>query len=105
MSADYCSTKAAYTQGVFCLQNQQRKSKKTIDIWDAIGYTVIRYRVVIISRSAEVDERSVLHMKKIYDAPVLELLAFCSASAIGSDFEEGDPNDSKPWNDGELGWT
>lgn len=44
-------------------------------------------------------------MKKIYDAPVLELLAFCSASAIGSDFEEGDPNDSKPWNDGELGWT
>ena len=31
-------------------------------------------------------------MKKIYDAPVLELLAFCSASAIGSDFEEGDTN-------------
>ena len=38
-------------------------------------------------------------------APSLELLAFCSASAIGSDFDEGDPNGSKPWNDGELNWT
>lgn len=46
-------------------------------------------------------------MKKIYDAPVLELLAFCPNVAIGAttDDEMADPNNSKPWNDGELGWT
>ena len=45
-------------------------------------------------------------MKKIYDAPVLELLAFCSASPIGAEESWGeDENGSKPWNDGELNWT
>lgn len=50
-----------------------------------------------------------LHMKKIYDAPVLELLAYCSLSPIGagewSDTETDPGINSKPWNDGELGWT
>lgn len=49
-------------------------------------------------------------MKKLYSAPSLELLAFCSLSPIGaenwSDTEEGVGINSKPWNDGELGgWT
>lgn len=49
------------------------------------------------------DERSVLHMKKIYDAPVMECLAFCAATAISVEEEETDI--SIPYNDGELGWT
>ena len=64
--------------------------------------------VCIISQSAEADERSVLHMKKNYDAPILELLAFASDTAIGTewnDLTEGDAINSQPWNDGELGWT
>ena len=47
-------------------------------------------------------------MKKNYDAPVLELLAYCSVSAIGGDWNEAEEEpgiSSKPWNDGELGWT
>ena len=46
-------------------------------------------------------------MKKLYSAPSLELLAYCSLSYIGNDDPWGeDPNESKPWNDGELGgWT
>lgn len=46
-------------------------------------------------------------MKKVYSAPSMELLAYCSLSPIGNDEawdEEGTPG-SKPWNDGELGWT
>ena len=55
-------------------------------------------------------ERSVLHMKKLYSAPSLELLAYCSLSPIGaenwSDPETEPGINSKPWNDGELGgWT
>lgn len=50
-------------------------------------------------------------MKKIYDAPVLELLAFCPDVAIGANTSEWqetpdeDAVNSQPWNDGELGWT
>ncbi len=44
-------------------------------------------------------------MKKLYEAPILELLAFCSNAAIGNEELLEDPNNSKPWNDGELGWT
>lgn len=46
-------------------------------------------------------------MKKIYDAPVLELLAYCSIDPIGATTDESfeDTNDSLPWNNGELGWT
>lgn len=45
-------------------------------------------------------------MKKNYDTPILELLVFCPDVAISA-IEDGieDPNNSKPWNDGELGWT
>ena len=46
-------------------------------------------------------------MKKLYNAPALELLQYISLSPIGA--VTGDPmedeNGSKPWNDGELGWT
>ena len=63
--------------------------------------------ISVILRSAKADERSVLHMKKLYSAPSLELLAYCSLSYIGNDDPWGeDLLDSKPWNDGELGgWT
>ncbi|MBR2320205.1 MAG: hypothetical protein IKA50_05435 [Clostridia bacterium] len=48
-------------------------------------------------------------MKKLYSAPSLELLAYCSLSPIGagewSDTETDPGINSKPWNDGELGWT
>ena len=48
-------------------------------------------------------------MKKIYNAPALELLDFLSNVAIGGEWAGGpDPEDaldSKPWNEGELGWT
>ena len=44
-------------------------------------------------------------MKKLYSAPSLELLAFCSTSAIGGEWYEEETPGSKPWNDGELGWT
>lgn len=46
-------------------------------------------------------------MKKIYNAPALELLAYCSLSPIGAEADPWgeDENSSKPWNDGELGWT
>lgn len=45
-------------------------------------------------------------MKKLYSAPSLELLAYCSDLAIGAapdDMEN--PTESMPWNNGELGWT
>ena len=50
-------------------------------------------------------------MKKLYSAPSLELLAYCSLDPIGAANEWSDPEtepgiNSKPWNDGELGgWT
>ena len=47
-------------------------------------------------------------MKKLYSAPSLEYLAFCSLSCIGGDWNEVEEEpgiNSKPWNDGELGWT
>ena len=44
-------------------------------------------------------------MKKFYNAPALELLEFISLSPIGAEDPMADPNSSKPWNDGELGWT
>ena len=48
-------------------------------------------------------------MKKVYNAPALELLEFISLSPIGAtDNEEDwgyDPLGSKPYNNGELGWT
>ena len=60
--------------------------------------------------SAKADGRSVFDMKKLYSAPSLELLAYCSLSPIGAESDwsdtETDPGiNSKPWNDGELGWT
>lgn len=51
------------------------------------------------------DGRSVLPMKKIYNAPVLECLAFCSAAAIGAEIEDPEQINSALWNDGELNWT
>lgn len=53
-------------------------------------------------------------MKKIYDAPALELLAYCSLSPIGATTDDSfnsfnglgvEEKDSQPWNSGELGWT
>ena len=48
-------------------------------------------------------------MKKLYSAPSLELLAYCSLSPISGTndwLEEETTDNSKPWNDGELGgWT
>lgn len=46
-------------------------------------------------------------MKKLYSAPSLEFLAYCSLSPIGAEWEDQEDPDggSKPWNDGELGWT
>ena len=46
-------------------------------------------------------------MKKLYSAPSLELLAYASLSYIANEDPWGtDDNNSKPWNDGELGgWT
>lgn len=40
-------------------------------------------------------------MKKKYDAPLVEYLAFSVKEAIAEELEE--PSD--PYNDGELGWT
>ena len=74
-------------------------------------YTINDIGIRMILRSAEADERSVLHMKKLYSAPSLELLAFMSDVAISAankweDGTEEDPSlNSKPWNEGELGWT
>lgn len=49
-------------------------------------------------------------MKKDYIAPALELLAFCSITAISSEWVENLDGEnpamnSTPWNEGELGWT
>ena len=48
-------------------------------------------------------------MKKLYSAPSMELLAYCPLSPISANewvAEEELPGiNSKPWNDGELGWT
>ena len=48
-------------------------------------------------------------MKKLYSAPSLDCLEFASLSYIAAnewDETEEDPGiNSKPWNDGELGWT
>lgn len=46
-------------------------------------------------------------MKKIYNAPELECLAFFSAAAIGNDEDLSliDLNGSTTWNDGELDWN
>ena len=74
-------------------------------------YTINDIGICTISRSAKADERSVLHMKKLYSAPSLELLAFMSDVAISAantwqDGTEEDPSlNSQPWNNGELGWT
>ena len=51
------------------------------------------------------------HMKKIYNAPILELLDFVPNAPIGNETGFGNPNEgefnrpSNPWDDGELGWT
>ena len=46
-------------------------------------------------------------MKKVYDAPVLELISLCSLDPISATtgVESEDLSSSAPWNDGELGWT
>ena len=46
-------------------------------------------------------------MKKLYSAPSLELLTYCSLSPIGADewLEEKPTENSNTWNDNELGWT
>ena len=48
-------------------------------------------------------------MKKFYTAPILECWAFCSATAFANGDntaqDDPDPNNSNPWNDGELDWT
>ena len=88
------------------------KTNFAIDIFEPMRYTINDIVNRVILRSAEADERSVLHMKKLYSAPSLELLAFMSDVAIGATntWEDGTAEDpslnSKPWNDGELGgWT
>ena len=45
-------------------------------------------------------------MKKVYNAPTLECLAFFSATSIGNDEDLALVNNggSNPWNDGELNW-
>lgn len=47
-------------------------------------------------------------MKKIYEAPVLEFVAFLSDVAISANWSAEVPEEpainSTPWNDGELGW-
>lgn len=81
-----------------------------IDIFDPMRYTTNDIGICTILRSAKADERSVLHMKKLYSAPSLELLAYYSATAISGTWEEGYEEgatgiNSEPWNNGELGWT
>lgn len=50
-------------------------------------------------------------MKKVYNAPSLELLAYCSVTAISNDNwstsydDDASGINSQPWNNGELGWT
>lgn len=44
-------------------------------------------------------------MRKIYSAPSVEWLSFCSLTAVAADDTYVDENGSQPWNDGELGWT
>ena len=48
-------------------------------------------------------------MKKNYEAPILELVAFLSDAAISGNWSAEVPEDpaivSKLWNDGELGWN
>ena len=51
------------------------------------------------------------HMKKIYNAPILELLDFVPNAPIGNEIgfdnnpNAGETHQSNPWDDGELGWT
>ena len=55
--------------------------------------------------------KGVLPMKKEYMAPLVKYLAFSVEETIAQDStgwseNEVDPGiNSKPWNDGELGWT
>ena len=58
--------------------------------------------------------KGVFSMKKEYSAPLVKYLAFSVEETIADDptwsgggtlNEEGVPINSKPWNDGELGWT
>lgn len=50
-------------------------------------------------------------MKKIYNAPILELLDFVPNAPIGNEIgfdnnpNAGETHQSNPWDDGELGWT
>lgn len=44
-------------------------------------------------------------MKKEYNAPIIEYLAFSAREAFTVDENELIPTDSMPWNDGDLGWT
>ncbi len=47
-------------------------------------------------------------MKKEYMAPLVKYLAFSVEETIANNTTDdgiADPNGSKPWNDGELGWT
>ena len=81
-----------------------------IDNFKSMRYTINDIVIRVILQSAEADERSVLHMKKLYSAPSLELLAYCSATAISGNWQETYEEDatginSEPWNNGELGWT
>ena len=69
-------------------------------------YTYPEHWLLLQLWVCQADERSVFNMKKLYSAPSLELLAYCSLSYIGNDDPWGeDDKNSKPWNDGELGWT
>jgi len=51
--------------------------------------------------------KGVLPMKKEYMAPLVKYLAFSVEETIANTTDDtmSDPNGSKPWNDGELGWT
>lgn len=47
-------------------------------------------------------------MKKLYSAPSVELLAFCSNTDYTGGWTDNPDEaavESQPWNDGELGWT
>ena len=86
------------------------KTNFAIDIFAPMRYTINDIGICTILRSAKADERSVLPMKKLYSAPSLELLAYCSATAISGNWQEMYEEDasginSEPWNNGELGWT
>ena len=85
------------------------KTKLSIDIFDRMRYTYPEHWLLLQLWVCQADERSVLHMKKVYNAPSLEFLAYASLSPIAgvNDWQgEEEVNNSKPWNDGELGgWT